>query len=103
MSGLCRKPSNTARQLLLSIISEKTGKQFGNITPAKISANINIEGLDETPAPKKEVQAKVKTEVAKESVVEETQTDTLKAARPDANTSPTDDDVFDDILEGLDV
>ena len=62
-----------------------------------------LEGLDETPAPKKEVQAKVKTEVAKESVVEETQTDTLKAARPDANTSPTDDDVFDDILEGLDV
>ena len=67
--------------MLLSIISEKTGKQFGNIKPAQISANINIEGLEDTPAPKKKAKVETKTEVAEESVVEEVQTDTLKKCK----------------------
>jgi hypothetical protein len=96
-----KKSPDDRMKLLLSIISEKTGKQFGNIKPATISADIKIEGLDETPAPKKEVKVEAKKEEVKESVVEETQTDALKNARPD--NTPEDDSTFDDILEGLDL
>jgi len=96
-----KKSSDDRLKLLLSIISEKTGKQFGNIKPATISADIKIEGLDDTPAPKKEVKVEAKKEEVKESVVEETQTDALKNARPD--NTPEDDSTFDDILEGLDL
>lgn len=102
-----KKMDNARMKLLLSIVSEKTGKQFGDIAPATISADIQIDGLDEPKAePKKEEASLDMTEI--QNAVAEQEPSALKQARPTESKavetpSAEDDGVFDDILEGLDV
>ena len=102
-----KKMDDARYKLLLSIVTAKTGKTFGDIQPAKVNAEIQIEGLEEeTKAP--EAKAEETPDVLAEITNETAQTDALKEARPEApvtesKDSSADDDVFDDILEGLDV
>jgi len=83
-----KKMDDTRMKLLLSIISEKTGKKFGGITPVKVDTEIQIDGIedeDDTPDILSEL------------------TETKQSVTENKETSSNDDDVFDDILEGLDV
>ncbi len=83
-----KKMPEDRMKLLLSIISDKTGKDFGGGVKPVQKAEINIEGLDETT---------VQTPVAEKPKVE-------SAPAPASETSSSiDDDTFDDILDGLDV
>tara|TARA_R110000737_G_C14598879_1_gene488746 strand:+ start:264 stop:1271 length:1008 start_codon:yes stop_codon:yes gene_type:complete len=100
-----KKMDNSRMKLLLSIISDKTGKQFGDVAPAIVTADINIEGLDE---PKVEAKAKpkAKPKAKKEEtpdLLDEITQESSVVDSPMNNARPADDDVFDDILEGLDV
>ena len=101
-----KKMDDNRTKLLLSIISEKTGKQFGNIKPIKVNADINIEGLDAKPEVKDEASFDMEDAQAANDAKEPT---AMEAARGKESKVPTkkvdavDDGVFDDILEGLDV
>lgn len=85
------KPLTEDRQnLLLSIISAKTGKRFGKITPAK--AELEIEGLDDD----SDDTLNVDLEEKDDTVVEE------KPKAPKAKKeAKIADDEFDDILDDL--
>jgi len=91
-----KKMDDTRMKLLLSIVSDKTGKQFGNIQPTKVNTDIHIDGLDEQPSEKA-----VSKEPKKEVKAQETKVS--KPKEPIKQTESEDDDVFDDILQGLDV
>jgi hypothetical protein len=103
-----KKMDDARMKLLLSIISEKTGKQFGDIAPATVKADIQIDGLDEEPKAEPKAEASLDmTEI--QAAVDEKEPSALESARGKApetkadETPAADDDVFDDILEGLDV
>lgn len=89
-----KKMDETRMNLLLSIVSTKTGKQIGNAKPISTNTEIQIEGLEETPDILADI-ASPKTK-AKAKVVEKVE------PTPEAP-SAEDDNVFNDILEGLDV
>lgn len=85
-----KKMDDGRMSLLLSIVSDKTGKDFGVAKAEKsVQAEIQIEGLEED----------VKEETP-DVLAEITET---KSPAPKVETKDEDDDVFDDILEGLDV
>lgn len=93
------KMEDSRMKLLLSIISEKTGKVFGNIEPAKV-VDIQIDGLVDTKEDVKDETPDILAEVKANEPIK-ANTSTMKAARP--ATTKEDDDVFDDILNDLEV
>jgi hypothetical protein len=94
MKNYVYKPMGEDRyNLLLSIISAKTGKTFGNIKPSAPKSDIEIDGLDDLdniPGISKE---KTKAVKPKEEVLNIDITETKKEEESDD---------FDDILDGLD-
>ena len=85
-------------RLLLSIISSKTGKVFGNIKPATPSAGIEIEGLQET-----NDEGFGSIETVTENVTVDLGKDT-NSTPPKSKLTKQEipDDEFDDLLDGLD-
>jgi hypothetical protein len=93
------KKSDDARmKLLLSIISDKTGKTFGDIQPVKVNTDIQIDGLEEEETP--DILAELTEKPAKAAPVKKKAAPVKKKAAPKEEPN---DDIFDDILEGLDV
>lgn len=106
---------------LLSIISAKTGKQFGDISPASTS-EIDIEGMeetndepeaDDTPNILAEIQEEQEKEVPAKKAEKEVPAKKAEKKAPakketkveaKAETGSTDDEAFiDDLIDGLDV
>lgn len=82
--------------LLLSIISEKTGKQFGKVVAKKPNVDINIEGLEDTKPvvnDTPDILSEITEPVVESKPIEETKVEE----------TTEDDATFDDILEGLDL
>jgi hypothetical protein len=91
-----KKLDDNRYKLLLSIISQKTGKKFPNLKLQKLNTDIEIEGLedetDETEDFLGEIQKETKKEVKKEVPKKEVKKE-----------EDIDDNIIDDILDGLDV
>lgn len=94
------KMSDERYKLLLSIISAKTGKKFGNIEPAVAStSDIEIEGLD-TEEQTDDFLNEVLQEAEEKKTVKKVEP---KKEEPVAETTDNSGDDFDDLLDELDI
>ena len=92
-------------RLLLSIISEKTGKTFGSIKPTSTS-ELEIEGLNEAEASVEEVEDETPN-MLDEIVAEQETKKPAPKPKPEVKKVEAkvevDEESFDDLLDGLDV